>query len=103
MTTLDSLPFRLLSSAIPNNAMKLNFELPEELEADAPPEARGLARDQVRLMVSYRSDNRVVHTQFRNIVDFLAPGDALIINTSGTLNAAIHATRSDGTALELHL
>ncbi|MFL5627696.1 MAG: S-adenosylmethionine:tRNA ribosyltransferase-isomerase [Ktedonobacteraceae bacterium] len=83
--------------------MTLDFELPEELEASAPPEARGLARDQVRLMVSYRSDNSVIHTQFRNIVDFLAPGDALVINTSGTLNAAIHATRSDGTALELHL
>src|SRR3989440_9388558 len=105
MTTLESMPFRLLSSAIPNpnNAMTLDFELPEELEASAPPEARGLARDQVRLMVSYRSDNCVVHTQFRQIVDFLAPGDALIINTSGTLNAALHATRSDGTELELHL
>ncbi|MFL5701732.1 MAG: S-adenosylmethionine:tRNA ribosyltransferase-isomerase, partial [Ktedonobacteraceae bacterium] len=90
MTTLDSLPFRLLSSAVPNNAMTLNFDLPEELEAGEPPEARGLARDQVRLMVSYRSDNCVVHTQFRQIVDFLAPGDALIINTSGTLNAALH-------------
>lgn len=103
MTMLDSLPFRLLSSAVPNNAMTLNFDLPEELEAGEPPEARGLARDQVRLMVSYRSDNRVVHTQFRQIIDFLAPGDALIINTSGTLNAALHATRSDGTLLELHL
>src|SRR5437899_2262342 len=43
------------------------FELPSELEASEPPEARGLARDEVRLMVSYRSDNRVVHTQFRTI------------------------------------
>src|SRR5436190_18249323 len=32
----------------------LDFELPPELEAGSPPETRGLARDQVRLMASYR-------------------------------------------------
>lgn len=81
----------------------LHFDLPPELEASAPPEARGLARDEVRLMVSYRSDDRVIHTQFRHIGDFLNEGDVLVINTSGTMNAAINATRADGTALELHL
>jgi len=81
----------------------LHFDLPPELEASTPPEARGLARDEVRLMVSYRSDDRVVHTQFRHIGDFLNEGDVLVINTSGTMNAAINATRADGTALELHL
>jgi len=81
----------------------LDFDLPAELEASEPPEARGFARDEVRLMVSYRSDNRVVHTQFRNIADVLGAGDLLVINTSGTLNAALPATRKDGTALELHL
>jgi S-adenosylmethionine:tRNA ribosyltransferase-isomerase len=68
-----------------------------------PPEARGLARDEVRLMVSYRSDNRIVHTQFRQLGDFLNAGDLLVINTSGTMNAALKAVRSDGTPLELHL
>jgi S-adenosylmethionine:tRNA ribosyltransferase-isomerase len=81
----------------------LHFDLPPELEASAPPEARGLARDEVRLMVSYRSDDRVIHTQFRHIGDFLNEGDVLVINTSGTMNAAINATRADDTALELHL
>jgi S-adenosylmethionine:tRNA ribosyltransferase-isomerase len=81
----------------------LNFTLPSTLEAGEPPEARGLERDEVRLMVSYISTNRVVHTRFRQIVDFLEPGDLLVINTSGTLNAALPATRSDGTHLELHL
>jgi S-adenosylmethionine:tRNA ribosyltransferase-isomerase len=81
----------------------LDFELPPELEAGEPPEARGLARDEVRLMVSYREDNRVVHTQFRQIGDFLDAGDLLVINTSGTMNAALHATRADGMPLELHL
>ncbi|HZR40154.1 MAG TPA: S-adenosylmethionine:tRNA ribosyltransferase-isomerase [Ktedonobacteraceae bacterium] len=81
----------------------LEFDLPSELEAGLPPEARGLARDEVRLMVSYRSDNRVIHTKFKQIGDFLTAGDLLVINTSGTMNAALNATRADGTPLELHL
>ena len=81
----------------------LNFTLSSTLEAGEPPEARGLERDEVRLMVSYISTNQVVHTRFRQIGDFLEPGDVLVINTSGTLNAALPATRSDGTHLELHL
>jgi S-adenosylmethionine:tRNA ribosyltransferase-isomerase len=81
----------------------LDFELPPELEADAPPEARGFARDEVRLMVSYRSDDRVVHSTFQDIGDFLEAGDVLVINTSGTMNAALEAEREDGTVLELHL
>jgi S-adenosylmethionine:tRNA ribosyltransferase-isomerase len=81
----------------------LRFELPEALHADAPPEARGLARDEVRLMVTHRGDDRVVHTQFRDLPRFLTEGDVVVINTSGTLNAALHATRADGTAVEVHL
>ena len=80
-----------------------NFTLPAELEASEPPEAHGLARDEVRLMISYRSDNRVVHTRFRELGAYLEAGDLLVINTSGTLNAALPATRADGTTCELHL
>lgn len=81
----------------------LNFSLSSELEAGEPPEARGLARDEVRLMVSHISTDQIVHTHFRQIGDFLKPGDVLVINTSGTMNAAIPATRADGLPLELHL
>lgn len=81
----------------------IDFHLPPELEAGQPPEIRGLGRDEVRLMVSYRQTNRIVHTQFRNLPDFLDAGDLVVINTSGTLNAAINATRADGTPLEVHL
>ncbi len=80
-----------------------NFTLPTELEASEPPEARGLARDEVRLMVSYRADNRVMHTQFRELDTYLNAGDLLVINTSGTMNAALQARREDGTVCELHL
>src|ERR671933_1348176 len=81
----------------------LDFDLPPELEAGEPPEARGLSRDEVRLMVSYRGDDRVVHSRFRDLGDFLEAGDVLVINTSGTMNAALKAEREDGTTLELHL
>jgi S-adenosylmethionine:tRNA ribosyltransferase-isomerase len=81
----------------------LDFELPPELEAGEPPEARGLARDEVRLMISYRAGDRVAHARFRDLPRFLEPGDLLVINTSGTLNAALDANRADGSALELHL
>ncbi|MFQ5795986.1 MAG: S-adenosylmethionine:tRNA ribosyltransferase-isomerase [Candidatus Bipolaricaulia bacterium] len=96
-TTL-SLP----STAVPELSA-LDFHLPPELEASEPPEARGLSRDEVRLMVSYRAGNRIVHTKFHDLPDFLDAGDVLVINTSGTMNAAMNATRADGTPLELHL
>ncbi len=53
--------------------------------------------------MSHRSGDRVEHARFREIGRFLAPGDLLVVNTSATLNAALPATRADGTALELHL
>jgi len=84
-------------------SMGLDFDLPKALEASEPPEAHGLRRDDVRLMVSHYSDDRVTHTQFDQIGEHVRPGDLLVINTSGTLPAALNATREDGTPLELHL
>jgi len=79
------------------------FELPARLEATEPPEARGLARDEVRLMVASRGDGGIAHARFRDLPQFLARGDLLVLNTSATLPAAIGARREDGTELELHL
>ena len=81
----------------------LEFDLPPELEAHEPPEARGLTRDAVRLLVASRHDLRLVHARFRDLARFLEPGDLLVINNSGTLPAAVPARRADGTPLELHL
>lgn len=81
----------------------LTFVLPPDLEAAEPPEARGLSRDAVRLMVSHYETDMVEHTQFAHITDHLTAGDVLVINTSGTLPAALPATREDGSGLELHL
>jgi S-adenosylmethionine:tRNA ribosyltransferase-isomerase len=81
----------------------LDFTLPPELEAHEPPEARGLARDEVRLLVSSRADNRITHARFCDLPDHLHPGDLLVINTSGTLNAALLAARGDDAIVEVHL
>ncbi len=78
-------------------------QLPPRLEAHEPPEARGLARDEVRLLVAYRETCELVHRRFRELPSLLDPGDLLVVNTSATLPAALPAWREDSTELELHL
>ncbi|GAC1537424.1 MAG: S-adenosylmethionine:tRNA ribosyltransferase-isomerase [Herpetosiphon sp.] len=95
--------FQSFASFDPRRWQPFDWELPVELEAGEPPEARGLARDEVRLLVSSASENRIEHAHFRDLPSLLQPGDLLIINTSGTLNAALQAERQDGSVLELHL
>ncbi|MGC5009473.1 S-adenosylmethionine:tRNA ribosyltransferase-isomerase [Streptosporangium sp. DT93] len=73
--------------------MAAGFTLPPELEAHEPPEARGLARDGVRLLVSDRDTGRVAHHTFTDLPDLLGPGDLLVVNNSGTLPAAVRLDR----------
>src|SRR5258708_4120914 len=88
---------------LPKVSTLLDFALPSNLEASEPPEARGLARDDVKLMVSREGSSAVDHVQFRHLPDFLRPGDLVVINTSATRNAAIDALRQDGTPVVVHL
>ncbi|MCC7207201.1 MAG: S-adenosylmethionine:tRNA ribosyltransferase-isomerase [Anaerolineae bacterium] len=90
-------------TALKTLEQSLDFALPDDLHATMPAEVRGLRRDEVRLMASHYHSNKVAHAQFKALTDFLDPGDVLVINTSGTLNAALSAQRADGTPLELHL
>jgi S-adenosylmethionine:tRNA ribosyltransferase-isomerase len=83
-------------------AGSLDFELPPSLQAHEPPEARGLARDEVRLLVTRPFEASTDHVA-RDLPELLAPGDLLVINTSGTLAAAVDAVLPDGMAVELHL
>jgi S-adenosylmethionine:tRNA ribosyltransferase-isomerase len=83
--------------------MSAQAALPERLEAHATPEERGLARDDVRMLVARGSDGRLIHSRARDLADFLDPGDLVVINTSATLPAALPAQRADGTQLELRL
>jgi S-adenosylmethionine:tRNA ribosyltransferase-isomerase len=81
----------------------LDFELPPELEAHEPPEARGVARDHVRLMVSHLADDRIEHRRFTDLPDVLRPGDLVVANDSATLPAALEARREDGSVIRLHV
>jgi S-adenosylmethionine:tRNA ribosyltransferase-isomerase len=74
------------------------FTLPAELEAHAPPEARGLPRDGVRMLVSRTASGAVTHHRFTDLPGLLLPGDLLVVNTSRTLPAAVPA----GPGLAVH-
>jgi S-adenosylmethionine:tRNA ribosyltransferase-isomerase len=81
-----------------------DLTLPADLEAGEPPEARGLKRDDVRLLVTHVGfDLRIEHARFSDLPGLLSPGDVLVVNTSRTLSAALMATRADGERCELHL
>lgn len=82
---------------------RLSFELPAELEAAEPPEARGMTRDAVRMMVTSRSSDELVHSSFAQLPTFLDPGDLVVINTSGTMPAAVNALDTEGHTLVVHL
>jgi S-adenosylmethionine:tRNA ribosyltransferase-isomerase len=86
---LDAVPARVPA---PPAEPQTRFELPDELSATGPPEARGLARDEVRLLVA---DGRrpVRHARFRELDRHLRPGDLLVVNTSATVSAAVDGTR----------
>jgi S-adenosylmethionine:tRNA ribosyltransferase-isomerase len=76
----------------------VEFTLPAELEAHAPPEARGLPRDGVRMMVSRAASGTISHHRFTDLPRLLLPGDLLVVNTSRTLPAAVPA----GPGLTVH-
>ena len=67
----------------------LDFSLPPEREAHEPPEARGLPRDGVALMVSRAASGEISHRAFTDLPALLLPGDLLVVNTSATLPAAV--------------
>lgn len=75
---------------------RLKFDLPPELEAGSPPESRGMTRDAVRMMVASRSTGVLTHSTFALLPAFLDEGDLVVVNTSGTIPAAITATTASG-------
>ena len=80
-------------TARPDTAGSLaEFTLPPELEAHDPPEARGLARDGVRMLVSRGSSGEISHHRFRDLPGLLLPGDLLVVNTSATLPAQVRVS-----------
>jgi S-adenosylmethionine:tRNA ribosyltransferase-isomerase len=81
-----------LDEEISGRPARLDFVLPPEREAHEPPEARGVARDDVRLMVSRTAAGEVSHHRFTDLPRLLLPGDLLVGNTSATIPAAVPVT-----------
>lgn len=68
-----------------------DYELPPEFIAQTPlPE-----RDQSRLLVLRRADGSVTHDRFRDLPEFLQPGDVLVLNDSRVLPARLRGARPD--------
>ncbi len=88
--------------SLPQNK-SIHFELPKDLECSSPTEERGIKRDDVRLLISHYQDDRFYHAQFNSISNYLLPGDVLVVNTSGTLPAALSATNKENMDLRIHL
>jgi S-adenosylmethionine:tRNA ribosyltransferase-isomerase len=55
------------------------------------------------MMVAHRLDSRIEHTNFSELPRFLAEGDLVVVNTSGTLAAELDGTDAVGCPLEVHL
>jgi S-adenosylmethionine:tRNA ribosyltransferase-isomerase len=70
---------------------RTHFERPPALDAVEPPEAHGVARDGVKLMVA--TPGGIAHGRFADLGDHLAPGDLLVVNNSATLPAAVDGIR----------
>jgi S-adenosylmethionine:tRNA ribosyltransferase-isomerase len=79
----------------------IDFGLPDDAEATAPPEWSGLERDEVRLLAVRPVDS--THARARDLPDLLEPGDVVVVNTSATLPARVAASRADGVAVPLHV
>ena len=68
-----------------------NYDLPEELIAQTPVEPR----DHSRLLVYHRSSGQVEHKHFYDIIDYLNPGDALVINETKVIPARLLGVKED--------
>ena len=75
------------------------YELPEELIAQTPAEPR----DSSRLFVYDRATGRREHRIFRDIKEYLRPGDVLVINNTKVLPARLFAYTENGGKVEVLL
>ncbi|MBO9541793.1 tRNA preQ1(34) S-adenosylmethionine ribosyltransferase-isomerase QueA [bacterium] len=82
--------------------MKLSdydFHLPEERIAQAPAAERDLSR----LLVVHRDTGAREHRHFRDILDYLAPGDLLVLNDTKVIPARLYGVRPTGARIEVLL
>lgn len=78
---------------------EFNYYLPEELIAQTPIEKR----DESRLMVLNRKNKSIEHKQFKDIIDFLKPGDVLVRNNTKVIPARLYGKKETGANVEFLL
>ena len=78
---------------------EFNYELPEELIAQVPIEKR----DESRLMILDRKNKTIEHKIFKDIIDYLKPGDVLVRNNTKVIPARLYGKKETGANVEFVL
>ena len=81
------------------NFSEFNYELPEELIAQVPIQKR----DESRLMVLNRKEKTIEHKTFKDILDYLKPGDVLVRNNTKVIPARLYGKKDTGANVEFLL
>ena len=76
-----------------------DYNLPEELIAQTPLKKR----DESRLMVLNREKQTIEHKYFKNIIDYLRPGDVLVRNNTKVIPARLYGKKETGANVEFLL
>ena len=75
-----------------------NYDLPEEVIAQHPPKVRGTTR----LLALNRKTGETTDSYYKNLADFLEPGDLIILNDTKVMRSRVFTERkSDGHPREL--
>lgn len=76
-----------------------NYNLPEELIAQVPIKNR----DESRLMVLNKENKTIEHKQFKDILEYLKPGDCLVRNNTKVIPARLYGKKETGASVEFLL
>jgi S-adenosylmethionine:tRNA ribosyltransferase-isomerase len=85
------------AGAYPTSAF--DYDLPDALIARHP----APARDESRLLVVDRATSSLQHRRFRDVIDYVAPGDALVLNETKVIPARLLGVRASGAPAEVLL
>ena len=78
---------------------EFNYDLPEELIAQTPIEKR----DESRLMVLNKENQSIEHRTFKDIIEYLEPGDVLVRNNTKVIPARLYGKKETGANVEFLL
>ena len=78
---------------------EFNYDLPEELIAQHPYDKR----DEARLMVLDRENKTIENKIFKDVIDYLNPGDCLVINNTKVIPARLYGKKETGANVEFLL